>query len=501
MSRAPDVPRPSACVVPLVARAGAAPRLLWARRADDATFLPGVHVVPGGVVDEADRDAPRTGGGDVEAARVSALRELFEEVGILVAEGAESLDRGAREELRRRFRESVSEGHEGMRALGLAWETASLIPTGRWVTPSFAPKRFDTQFYAWLAPDPIEPDPELLELEEAEWVEASDALARWGRAEVLIAPPLAALLRSLHRHGELRPDELRAVFGARGEETQRWEVAPWVQVLPLRTPTLPPATHTNAVLIGSGEAVLIEPATPYADELERAVAWVEEVRRDGIEVKALLVTHHHPDHVGGAKALAERLHVPIWGHRLTADRLGADLPLERLIEDGESIRLEGPESIVIRAMHTPGHAPGHLCFLEERSRVMVAGDMVASIGTILIEPRDGDMSAYLRSLERMDAERPSLLIPAHGAPIRDPHATLVRYVEHRLERERRVLSALASHARPASAMDLVPVAYADAPAAVWPLAALSTEAHLLKLAVEGRARSTTEGWVATQSSE
>ncbi len=269
------------------------------------------------------------------------------------------------------------------------------------------------------------------------------------------------------------------------------EVVGAVRMLPLRTPTLPPATHTNSFLVGAGRAILVEPATPYPAELERAIAWVADERRRGVEPVAIVATHHHPDHIGGARALASRLGLPLWAHRLTAER-APEIAFQRLLEDGERIELDGAE---VRVLHTPGHAPGHVCLLEERSGALIAGDMVAGVGTILVEPTDGDMRLYLASLERMAAEGASVLLPAHGDPL-DPDATLARYIAHRLERERKVLDALARHGRPARAAELVPKAYDDAPPVVWPLAALSTEAHLIKLEADGHVEHVPEGWLA-----
>lgn len=486
-------PRRAASVVPLTA----GPAVLWVRRNDDAPTLAGFHVAPGGMIEGADAGAPRDGGEDGEEgqARAAALRELFEEVGILWARGAERLDPAEREALRDALREDAQGGLARFAALGLAWRTAELVPIGRWVTPSYAPRRFDTSFFALHLEARLEADPDAFELASAEWIEAERALARWQNAEVLLAPPLVALLRALARDGRLVAARLLEVRGARGEESQRWEVVPWVQMLPLRTPTLPPATHTNSFLVGSGQAVLVEPATPYPDELQRAVAWVEEARADGVDPIAIVATHHHADHVGGAVELARRLALPLWAHRLTAARLEGRVRFARHLEDGERIELDGPSPAALRVLHTPGHAPGHVCLIDERSSAMIAGDMVAGVGTILVEPRDGDMTAYLASLERMGGEDPSLLLPAHGAPLRDPAATLAHYVRHRLERERKVLAALEAHGASATPSELVPVAYDDAPPLVWPLAALSTEAHLLKLEREGRVRREGERWV------
>ncbi|MEM7137289.1 MAG: MBL fold metallo-hydrolase [Myxococcota bacterium] len=271
-------------------------------------------------------------------------------------------------------------------------------------------------------------------------------------------------------------------------------MAPTIEVLPVRTPTLPPATHTNTFLVGTGRAVLVEPATPYPDEQDVMVGWVEASRDRGIEVIAILATHHHPDHVGGAVVLCERLGLPLWGHEMTAERLSGIVTLDRLIEDGECIELHGPTPTSLTAMHTPGHAPGHLCYTDAHSGIMIAGDMVASVGTIIVEPYDGDMSLYLESLRRMAAAEPAALLPAHGDIIEDPQAMLGFYVAHRLMREGKVVDALRAHGGPAKPQDLVAKAYDDAPQAVWPLAVRSIEAHLIKLVRDGVANVDDDGW-------
>ena len=269
-----------------------------------------------------------------------------------------------------------------------------------------------------------------------------------------------------------------------------------ISVLAIRTPTLPPATHTNAYLVGTREAVLVEPASPYDDEIARTVAWVASAVERGLELRALVLTHHHPDHAGGAAALRERLGLPVWAHPATAERLRGVVEVDRMLEHGERIELDGPIPTVLEAVHTPGHAPGHLCFSDAWSRALIAGDMVASVGTILVEPVDGDMAQYLRSLAQMRDLRASALLPAHGAPIADPTAKLDEYIAHRLMREGKVLAALAARSAAASPTDLVPVAYDDAPPAVWPLAARAVEAHLIKLERDGRVTRRGERWLA-----
>ena len=273
------------------------------------------------------------------------------------------------------------------------------------------------------------------------------------------------------------------------------QVAPTIQMLPVRTPTLPPATHTNTFLVGTREAVVVEPATPYREEQDLMVEWVQAARLKGVEPVAILATHHHPDHVGGAMALKERLQLPLWAHAMTAQRLDGIVEIDMLIQDGERIMLDGPTPTALSALHTPGHAPGHLCFTDEASNIMIAGDMVASVGTIIVEPTDGDMLLYLESLRKMSDLEPTALLPAHGEVINQPQAILSFYIEHRLMREKKVLDALKARGKPSRPRHLVADAYADTPKHLWPLALRSIEAHLIKLERDGTIAKEGERWV------
>lgn len=274
------------------------------------------------------------------------------------------------------------------------------------------------------------------------------------------------------------------------------EVAPGVSMLSLRTPTLPPATHTNAYLIGTGELVVVEPSSPYDDELARTNDWLDAALARGGTLRAVVLTHHHPDHIGGAEAVRARFGIPIWAHERTAQRLSGRIAIDRLLDDGERIELDGPTPMVLEAMHTPGHAPGHLCFYEPASRSLIAGDMVAGVGTIIVEPTDGDMQLYLASLDRMAALASAQLLPAHGLPITDSAGRLSYYRQHRLMREQKVLAALRSFREPASLDELVPIAYADTPQAAWRFARMALEAHLIKLVREQIADAHDGRWIA-----
>jgi glyoxylase-like metal-dependent hydrolase (beta-lactamase superfamily II) len=162
------------------------------------------------------------------------------------------------------------------------------------------------------------------------------------------------------------------------------------------------------------------------------------------------------------------------------------LSFDRLLSDGEELLLEGPTTQRWQVLHTPGHAPGHVCLFEPTLGQVVVGDMVASEGTILIEPGDGDMRVYLEQLRRLEALGARTALPAHGAPIAEPSRLFAFYVAHRLMREQKVLAALSALDRAgATADDLLPRAYDDTPRAVWPIARLSIQAHLAKLSEDG----------------
>jgi glyoxylase-like metal-dependent hydrolase (beta-lactamase superfamily II) len=251
-------------------------------------------------------------------------------------------------------------------------------------------------------------------------------------------------------------------------------VSPGIRVLALRTPTLPPAAHTNVYLVGpeDGPVAVVDPGSPYPDQQAQLDAVLERV-----PIAAVLLTHHHGDHVGGATALATRWGAPIAAHAATARLLEGVVEVTQLVDDGEPV-------YGATAVFTPGHAGGHLCF--EVGGATIAGDMVAGIGTILIDPDEGDMAAYIASLDRLRARSATLLLPAHGPPIADGAGKLTEYLAHRRMREERVLAALGD--APRLPRELLETAYADTPRTLWPLAERSLRAHLVKLVREGRVR-------------
>jgi ribonuclease/clavin/mitogillin len=263
-------------------------------------------------------------------------------------------------------------------------------------------------------------------------------------------------------------------------EPQLAEIAPGIRVLALRTPTLPPAAHTNTYLVGpaGGKQIVVDPGSPYPDQqaaLDRVLA--------DTPPELVLLTHHHGDHVGGAQALADRWNVPIAAHANTKRRLAGKVNVTRELGDGERVG-------ELECVFTPGHADGHLCFALRD--FTIAGDMVAGLGTILIDPSEGDMAQYLDSLRTLLARDGGALLPAHGPMISDGAAKLREYIAHRTMREDRIVAALTGQAD-ASAAELVAIAYSDTPRVLWGLAERSLLAHLDKLVREQRALEVSPG--------
>lgn len=250
-------------------------------------------------------------------------------------------------------------------------------------------------------------------------------------------------------------------------------------------PSIMTGPGTNTLVLGEGEigATVIDPAVNEETYLD----WIVEagIARGGI--KRILITHGHPDHIGGALALKERVDVPIYAFSKEGTPFA-----DELIKDGDTFELGND---VLRAIHTPGHRFDHLCFLMEQHGSLFAGDLVAGEGTVVIIPPEGDMQAYLDSLRRLQELDLKEIVPAHGVPITDPQAKLSEYLTHRQQREEQVLQALESLERGAKIEEIVQVVYTDTDPALHPMAAKSVEAHLLKLEAEGMVeRLQPEGW-------
>jgi glyoxylase-like metal-dependent hydrolase (beta-lactamase superfamily II)/8-oxo-dGTP pyrophosphatase MutT (NUDIX family) len=489
---APATPRDAAAVILLdrladrLADRPADPLVYWVRRHERMAFQGGFHAFPGGQRDKGDADVPLAGarGDDGDVMRAAAARELFEETGVLLARGAEKL--GA-DELRRMRGQLCEEGEpfgELLRSRGLAVDASSLSPGGRWVTPPFSPRRFDTWFFtAWLPPGQRV---ELWEgeLDSGEWLRPAEAVAAWGTGRLLVAPPILHAMRTLAGGLDDLEARLASIPEARGAQVRRIEFRPGIVLFPLRTPTRPPATHTNCYVVGGRDVVVIDPGSPYEDEQAALDELLDDLAGEGRRVREVVLTHLHPDHVGGANHLRERLGVPVAAHRLTAAALEGSVAVDRFVEDGERFEFDADPPLALVALHTPGHARGHLCFLEEGARSLITGDLIVGLGTVVIDPPEGEMAAYLRSLERVRSLEPTAIFGGHGPAIGAAIAKIDEYVAHRLEREEAIAGAVRGGG--GTPAEIVAAVYTDVPESLHALAERSVLAHLEKLEAEGR---------------
>lgn len=248
----------------------------------------------------------------------------------------------------------------------------------------------------------------------------------------------------------------------------------------VRAPNPSPMTldGTNSYLIdgGSGEAICIDPGPPIEAHVESLLQRAAEMR---CKIAAICLTHGHPDHAPAAAMLRERTGAPVYAHgesRVTHDRS---------LKEGDIVRAG---DAALRTISAPGHSSDHLVFYEPRERALFTGDVVIGRGFVLVAPPDGDMRAYLRTLQRLIDDFPDAqtIFGGHGDPVHDPPAKLREYIEHRRTRENELIAALGQGER--SIPELVQSIYARADPELWPAAGEQLKAYLIALEREGRVR-------------
>ncbi|HKV33224.1 MAG TPA: MBL fold metallo-hydrolase [Pyrinomonadaceae bacterium] len=465
------------------------PEVYWVKRSEKLAFLGGYHAFPGGQIDAGDAEVDVRNSPDATTSAMisGAARELFEELGVLAVRGGETLTKGQRASLL----DDLESGRVSWPALlkhyELFLDADDFTYVGRWVTPPFNARRFDTWFFLVNCPSKQEPYLTAGELEDGEWITAADAYERWLRDQVVAVPPTLHALRTIA--GGVTSDLVERFLSninAQGEIARRITFRPNYICFPVRTPTRPPATHTCCYLIHtSQEMLVVDPGSPYEDEQQALAECIDEMIAEGRRVREIIITHLHPDHISGVNALKAHLggDVPIATHAQTAEAL-TEIQVDRLIADGDVITLEGEPQIRLRAMHTPGHARGHLCFHDADRGVLLTGDNILGVGSVLIDPPEGNMRDYLDSLQRMRSlPNLSVLLGGHGPAVASPYKKIDEYISHRLEREQRILQAVREGAT--NPEQIVAKVYTDISPKAYAMAERAVLAHLEKLREDG----------------
>jgi glyoxylase-like metal-dependent hydrolase (beta-lactamase superfamily II)/8-oxo-dGTP pyrophosphatase MutT (NUDIX family) len=481
---------------------------------------------------------------------VAAARECFEEAGLLLA-SRDTLS-FAEPQTEERFARHRGDLNAGRRTFPeMCREEGLVVPADRmhyfahWVTPEGSPRRYDTRFFVAAAPVGQTPTHDAAETVADVWIRPADALAlhREGRMELILPTirtlqaiarfdTVAQLLEAAEGAGDVPTMAPRMVMDDEGvrlllpgdpgyddpalgpppaagavlaaaalaasrranppaapppmPDTARGPdpvpgrldaLVPGLARLTAPNPGVMTGPGTNTYLVGSGDLAVVDPGPDdpgHVASIEAAAAGA------GGTIRWILVTHTHPDHAPGARRLADRTGAQVVGFG-SRDGFVPD------VEARDGWALEAP-SFRLTALHTPGHASNHLCWLLEEPRILLSGDHVMDRVTVVIAPPDGDMSAYLTSLRRLLAIDPPIeaIAPGHGRLLGTAADVVSGIIAHRLAREELVLSALAA-AGTATVGELVARVYADVDPAVHPIARASLWAHLRKLAEDGRA--------------
>lgn len=467
------------------------------RRPETMRFLGGFHAFPGGALDPSDHSneaeavsvlsreaaAAQLGGdaGEYPAFGffVCALRELFEEIGILLATGsgeAREIDPAELGRARRRLLRGEDTLPRIASSLGIRLATHRLRYLSRWIAPEALPVRFDLRVFAAEAAG--EPDPDPREVEAVEWHTPGGILARAEAGTVWLAPPTVATINLVASF-----PTVEALLSGAAERRDAGAIerhSPLVGRIVAPNASLMTGPGTNTYLVGTDEIVVVDPGSMEPGHL-RTIA-------SAGRVAAVVITHSHSDHLSGALDLAEATGAVLAASHRFWDR-AALRSSGRHLAEGDTVEVSGA---VLTVLETPGHASDHISLWLPSERALFSGDLILGEGTSVISPPDGDLVAYLESLRKVAALHPERLYPGHFAPREDAGEWIAWYLAHRLEREEQILDALAAGTR--SIPEIVAEAYRGYPSELHPIAERSVLAHLIKLEGEGRVEGADGVW-------
>ena len=500
--------------------------VLMTRRAMTASFAPGAYVFPGGGIDQADAAAHaqstrRASQSDLQLTQaIAAIRESFEELGVLLARHADGRH-VTTEDIAAMDRMAPFAVQCKERGLMLAGE--DVFTLAHWVTDRDLPRRFDVPFLVARMPEGQNPVADEAEQFEPSWVRPADALARHEAGTFFMIFPTLRTLERLAKY-----PSVEAVLSACAHEKPLWISCPragllggqdarymehdspygelaltspdgqlvhsldWqcerpvpllknVMRLTAPNPGMMTGPGTNSYIVGTSSTgyIVIDPGPDNAAHIQRLFD------ATGGRIEAIVCTHSHPDHSPGAKPLqalcAQR--PPILGLP-SADTARADsfFTPDRSLLNQELIKLvHQAQSHTLKAIFTPGHAANHVCLVLVEDGLLFSGDHILNGSTTIINPPDGEMNAYLDSLDQLtnacNAHQIDFILPAHGHVLGEAPQAIAQLKAHRLKREAKVASAM--QALPEGTMnDWVALAYDDTNPRLWPIALRSLQAHV-----------------------
>lgn len=473
-------------------------KVLLAQRNPKLSFLGGWHAFPGGKLDKTDSEIIIKNCQDVELQKfiVCGVRELFEEVGVLLVRNGDKLTKGQRASLHDDLISGRSSFKEILDHWGLWIDAEDFDYTGYWTTPQFSPVRFKTRFFIAECPSKQEPYAAITELQNIDFTTPADALKLWEKSDIIISPPVLISLQELSKSKvESRKSKVESLLNKSqfcDGEIDYLEVNSRTIIFPVKTPTPPPATHTNCFIVGKKEFIIIDAASAEVGEQTKLHKVIDELIEKGGVCREIIVSHLHNDHHGGEVALQNHLrekhglNVPVSTHKLTAEKL-PHINFDKFIEDNQVFNLkdENGETFYLQALHTRGHARGLLAFYDEEFGFLISTDNVVGLGTVVIAPPEGDMQDYLETLERLKT-LPNLkqLCGSHGSAVYDAKGKIEEYISHRLERENQILEALRNGAK--SPAEIVEVVYQNLDPKLISFAIASVNAHLTKIETDGK---------------